>query len=115
MKTKNQELLKEFNRAFASNDSGYILDHVTDGIRWEVVGDQTVNGKEEFANALAAMQQDESMDLTIHNIITHGKFAAVNGEMKSTDGKIYAFCDVYEFSGFKNPKIKEMTSYAIEI
>lgn len=61
------------------------------------------------------MVLDEPMDLTIHTIITDGKSAAVNGEMKAPDGKTYVFCDVYELSGFKNPKIKEITSYVIEL
>lgn len=115
MKTKNQELLEEINEAFARNDSDFILEHVTDTIRWEIVGDQTVEGKEAFAKTLKAMEADEPMELTIHHIITHGKEASVNGEMKISDGEIYAFCDVYKFSGFKDPKITEMTSYAIEL
>lgn len=115
MKTKNQKLLEDINRAFASNDSDYILHQVTEDIHWDIVGDQTVNGKEAFANTLKAMQQDQPMELTIYNIITHGKSAAVNGKMKSAEGKTYAFCDVYKFSGFKNPKICKMTSYALEV
>lgn len=116
MKTKNQEFLEEFNKAFARNDTEYILDRVTDTIRWTIVGDQTVEGKEEFTSALKAMEAEEPFELTIHHIITHGKEASVNGIMKIPgDDKAYAFCDVYTFSGFKNPKISEMTSYAIEI
>lgn len=115
MKTKNQELLEKINKAFARNDSDFIVEHATDNIRWTIIGDRTVEGKEEFAKALKEMEADEPMELTIHHIITHGKSAAVNGEMKSAEGKTYAFCDVYKFSGFKNPKISEMTSYAIEV
>lgn len=115
MKTKNQELLEEINKAFARNDSDFIIEHVTDTIRWEIVGDQTVEGKEAFAQTLKAMAADEPMELTIHHIITHGKEASVNGEMKTTGGEVYAFCDVYKFSGFKNPKITEMTSYVIPV
>lgn len=115
MKTNNQELLKKINEAFARSDSDFIIENVTDNIRWTIVGDRTVEGIEDFTNALKAMEADEPMELTIHHIITHGKEASVNGEMKTTDGKIYAFCDVYKFSGFKNPKIKGMTSYAIEV
>lgn len=115
MKTKNQKLLKEINEAFARNDSDFIIEHVTDNIRWTIVGDQAVEGREAFAQTLKEMEAGEPMELTIHHVITHGKSASVNGELKTADGQVYAFCDVYEFSGFKNPKIKEMTSYAIEI
>lgn len=115
MKIKNQELLEEINKAFARNDSDFIIERVTNTIRWEIVGDKTVEGKEAFAQTLKEMEADEPMELTIHHIITHGKEASVNGEMKTADGETYAFCDVYKFSGFKNPKITEMTSYAIKI
>lgn len=115
MKTKNQELLEEINKAFARNDSDFITGHVTDNIQWTIVGEQTVEGKESFTQTLRSMEADEPMELTIHNIITHGKAATVNGEMKTAGGEVYAFCDVYKFSGFKNPKISEMTSYAIPI
>lgn len=115
MKTKNQKLLEDLNKAFARNDSEFIIEHVTNTIRWEIVGDKTVEGKEAFADTLKEMEADEPMKLTIHHIITHGKEASVNGEMETADGEVYAFCDVYKFSGFKNPKITELTSYAIQV
>lgn len=61
------------------------------------------------------MASDEPYSIEIKNIITHGDSAAVDGEMKSPDGKRYAFCDVYKFSGFKDPKIKRMTSYVLPL
>jgi len=115
MKTATQQFLEKFNKAFARSDIDFILDNVTKTIRWTVVGDQTVEGKEAFEKTLNEMAQETLMEVTIHNIITHGKSAAVNGEMKTPDGNIYAFCDIYKLSGFKNPKISEMTSYAIEL
>lgn len=64
------------------------------------------------------MNNDNSCEFKIHHTITHGKTAAVDGIMKVTDPsgnvKIYAFCDIYLMSGFKNAKIKEMTSYVLE-
>lgn len=115
MKTSNQLFLQKLNEAFARNDTGYILEQVTDNIQWNIIGDQTIEGKEAFAQTLKSMAQKSPMELTIYNIITHGKTAAVNGEMQASDGKTYGFCDVYKFSGLKNPKINEMTSYAIEV
>jgi hypothetical protein len=115
MNTKNQKLLEKINKAFARNDSDFIIKHVSDTIRWEIVGDLTVESKEAFAHMLKKMEADEPMELKIHHIITHGKAASVNGEMKTIGGDVYAFCDVHEFSRYKNPKITEMTSYAINV
>lgn len=116
--TKKGKFLQQLNEAFANSDTEYLAANVTDDIQWTVVGDRTVRGKEAFVEALKEMEADEPMELTIHNIITHGDTASVDGIMKmpggSGNGKAYAFCDVYTFSGFKNPKVKEMTSYVIE-
>lgn len=109
---KKGKFLKEFNKAFAKNDTDFIIKNVTDDIQWTVTGDVTVMGKEDFMQALKQMESDEPYEIDIKNIITHGDSASVNGEMKSADGKIYAFCDVYSF---KDSLIKEMTSYVIEL
>jgi len=115
MKTKNQEFLEEINKAFARSDSQFILQHVTDDIKWTVQGDFSIQGKENFAEELNKMESPEPFELKINNIITHGRSAAVDGTLKSPDGNTYAFCDVYKFRGLKNPTIKEMTSYAVEL
>jgi hypothetical protein len=117
--TEKAAFLKKFNEAFARSDTDFIVQNVTEDIRWTIIGDCVIQGKEEFARALREMESDHPLKLTIDNIITHGKTAAVNGTMEtsgaSSKGKIYAFCDVYVFNGFKNPKIREMTSYVLEV
>lgn len=114
--SKKEKLLQQINEAFSKNNTDFIIKHVTDDISWTAVGDFTVNGKEAFSKALKSMQSDKPYHLEIKNIITHGNSAAVDGLMKSSDGnKTYAFCDIYSFEGFSDPKITEMTSYVIEI
>ena len=113
--TKKEKLLQSINEAFAKSDIDFIIEHVTDDISWTAVGDFTVTGKEAFSETLKSMQSEEPYHLEIKNIITHGNSAAVDGLMKSSNGKTYAFCDIYSFEGFSDPKIKEMTSYVIEI
>lgn len=49
--------------------------------------------------------------LTIFTILTHGKAGAVHGDMLMTDGKIYAFSDVYDFSSAKGNKVQKLYSY----
>jgi hypothetical protein len=109
------KFLRELNEAFARNDAGFIAGQVTDDIRWTIPGDRTIEGKESFLKALKEMAASEPMQLSISKIITHGRDAAVNGSMKMPDGKIFAFCDVYVFNGFKDAKIREMYSYVVEL
>ncbi|MEX0610028.1 MAG: nuclear transport factor 2 family protein [Balneolaceae bacterium] len=113
--TEKAKFLKKINDAFAKSDIEFILQNVTDDIRWTVHGDFSLQGKDDFTKAMEKMASDEPYELNIENIITHGKSAAVNGIMKMPgNDKTYAFCDIYHFNGFKNPKIKEMITYVLE-
>lgn len=113
--TTKEKLLQKINEAFSNNEIDFIVENVTDDIEWTAVGDFTVKGKEQFVDAMKKMASDVPFKLEIKNIITHGDSAAADGVMQSPDGKRYAFCDLYKFSGFKNPKIKKMTSYVIDL
>ncbi|MEX0771938.1 MAG: nuclear transport factor 2 family protein [Balneolales bacterium] len=114
--TEKGKFIQKFNEAFAKSDTEYLSNNVTDDVHWTMHGDFAVRGKKAFIEALNQMEADEPFELTIKNIITHGNTAAVDGTMKTPSGnKTYAFCDVYKFNGFKNPKIKEMTSYVLEV
>ena len=101
--------------AFAKVDSKYMLGNVTDDIRWNIVGDELIQGKQSFAKALEQRKADKVAQLTIHHISTHGKSGAANGTIKFKNGKTRAFCDVYEFKDTKGSSVKEITSYRIEI
>jgi len=111
-----KEFLRDFNIAFAKNDSEEILKRVTDDITWEIVGDKIVHGKEQFAQVLDSMQGSKATELIIKTIITHGDEGSINGVMVFSSESSIAFCDVCTFSSHgKDALIKEMTSYAVEL
>jgi hypothetical protein len=111
-----KNLLKELNIAFAKNDLGFINENITDDIYWYIIGDKIVQGKDNFAETLKQMMNSKVTEIHIRNIITHGSTGAVNGILLLEDNKSHAFCNVYKFtSAGKNSKIKEITSYVIEI
>jgi limonene-1,2-epoxide hydrolase len=107
--------VQELTIAFARGDSKYILSSITDDIRWNIVGDTVIQGKDSFAQLLEEMKKDQALKLTIRHIATHGKAGAVDGTTKFKNGNTHAFCDVYEFSNSKGTSVKEITSYRIEI
>ena len=107
--------VQDLTVAFAKGDSKFLLDHVTDDIRWNRIGDKLIEGKDNFAEALKKLKNAEAVELMVHHVATHGKAGAVNGTTKLKNGKTYAFCDVYEFSNTKGDAVKEITSYVIEI
>ncbi len=109
-----KEFLRAFNVAFAEGNVDYLVEHVTDDIRWNIVGDQVVTGKSAFRTFVDAMKESTITELLIENILTHGREGAVAGAMKMTDGQTYSFADIYTFSGAKGEKIKAFTSYVVE-
>ncbi|WP_058306208.1 nuclear transport factor 2 family protein [Gracilibacillus massiliensis] len=119
METKNQQLFREFNEAFVKGDIEKILASVTDDIVWRMVGNDTIKGIDNLETALQGMDNGNEFELEIEHMITHGKEAAVNGIIHSTnkDGeqRHYSFCDIYKLNKHKEGKIKEIISYVLEI
>jgi hypothetical protein len=107
--------LKDFHIAFAEGDTALITNNVADDITWEFVGDKVVRGKADFVEVLEQWIKKKVVELVIHNIITHGKEAAVNGDITLANGKKYSFCDIYAFQGAKGNTIKSITSYEIDL
>jgi ketosteroid isomerase-like protein len=113
--TERSDFLRKFNEAFATCDIGLLLEHVTDDICWNIVGHQTVEGKDAFGESLKEMLPGDKITVTIDKILTHGNLASLNGTIHEPGkSKTYAFCDIYEFNGFKNARIKKLTSYVIK-
>lgn len=110
-----KELLKQVNIAFAKGNLDLLVEHTTDEITWNIIGNKTIEGKENFTENLKKMRAEKVAELQFDQILTHGKAGAVNGIMKMQNGKNYAFSDFYEFSGAKGGKIKSITSYVIEV
>jgi len=98
--------------ALASSAVNSVLNHVTDDIRWDVVGDKVIQGKDHLAEALD--KAEKVMELTIYHVATHGKAGAVNGTRKLKNNQTQAFCHMYEFGNAKGTSVKEIISYVIK-
>jgi hypothetical protein len=107
--------LQELTIALVKGDAKFILGRVTDDIRWDIVGDELIEGKDDLARAVGRLKNEPTAELTLNHLATHGKTGAVDGTTKLKNGRLRAFCDVYEFDGAKGARVKEITSYLIEI
>ena len=107
-----RQFVKDFNIAFAKGNADFIIDHVSDDIVWLIHGDKKIVGKEDFIKEIHQMQNETADELTLKSIITHGKEASANGEIKM-NGNSYMFCDVYNFKSTTGKIIKTMESYVI--
>ena len=111
-----KELLRAFNVAFVCNDVGFIKETITDDILWNFIGDSVFQGKTEVFRLLERLIDKKPTDLVISNIITHGYSGSLNGILKLESNIRYAFCNVFRFnSSLNKTKIKEITSYIIDI
>ncbi|MCS4434584.1 hypothetical protein [Aquiflexum gelatinilyticum] len=93
---------------------------MADNIRWEIIGEQTLEGKEMVklhCQNIATYFQSVSTDFKIHQTIEeNGKVAIIGLGEFSREGimisKISA-CDVYQFDS--ENKISSIASYCIEV
>ncbi len=108
-----KEFLRDFNIAFACGNAAFLVDHVSEDIVWQMHGDKTIEGKEAFAKAVDEMKAYVAESLIIRTLLTHGKDAAVNGEI-CVNGVVYVFCDVYQFVSAGSQILKRIDSYVIE-
>ncbi|WP_017446878.1 nuclear transport factor 2 family protein [Gayadomonas joobiniege] len=109
------ELITQFNIAFAKADIEFLTEHVTDDIEWNIMGDKHLLGKNQFIDHLENIKCEKVAELTIYQVLSHGKVGAANGLLKMPDGQHYSFADFYRFHDEKGVKIKEITSYCIKV
>ena len=105
--------VQELTIALGSGNVNSVLNRVTDDIRWTIVGEKVIQGKDHLAEALE--KENNVLELTVHHVATHGRAGAVNGTRKFKDKNEQGFCHVYEFRDTKGTSIKEITSYVIEV
>ncbi len=106
-----KSFLRDFNVAFAEANVDFILDQVSNDIEWTLIGESTIEGKNDFEAALRKMAHVKAESLTINGIITHGKEAALHGEMTLNTGDTYIFCDIYEFVSAGKLIVRKMHSF----
>jgi len=111
-----KELLRAFNVAFVCNDIGFIMESIIEGIQWSFIGSHVLQGKDQVLRMLEKLIDKTPTELVVSNIITHGYSGSLNGVLHLESNISYAFCNIYRFnSSLNKTKIKEITSYIIDI
>jgi ketosteroid isomerase-like protein len=112
MKSTNKQLSQQFSEGnFAS-----CFDYFDSNIEWKIIGDKTLEGKEDVVNFCAKMLQEtanttfknSNMVVENNNIVVEGNCKYFNED--KTEGEVN-YCDVFKF---ENDKISKITSYCIE-
>ncbi|MCW3123732.1 MAG: hypothetical protein JWQ38_3224 [Flavipsychrobacter sp.] len=107
-----QKICEEFSKGNFSAT----YDHLAETIKWKIVGDKTIDGKESMISFCDKMLIEMGASaLTNTNIIAEGSHIAIEGSCKYTNDKnepaCVEYCDVYH-SG--EGKILTITSYCID-
>lgn len=110
-----QTFIKDFNIAFAEGNIDYLVEHVSDTVIWEMIGDKRIEGKAAFVAELEQMKDMSLAGFTLKSVSTHGKVGAADGVMTMPNGEQYAFCDVYEFTNARGKAISRIRSYIIRV
>ncbi|MGH9201103.1 MAG: nuclear transport factor 2 family protein [Vicinamibacterales bacterium] len=114
MSQRNKEIINQVNAAFAEGKPEKFLALCDENIKWTMVGDNTVKGKDAVRKWMAEMPS-EPPQFTVNNVIAEGDFVTAYGDMtmKEKDGKpgSYSYCDVYRLRG---DKIVELSSFVIK-
>ncbi|WP_029036105.1 nuclear transport factor 2 family protein [Salinimicrobium xinjiangense] len=118
MKEK-EEFLREVIKAYANGNDQFLMEHITDDICWEIVGEKNIGGKSEFQEVLDQMKEMPSMEIEVENIIVNNHFGIVEGVVTSRNRlgqkKHFGFCDIYKFVKGSEMIISNIKSYVIDI
>ncbi len=112
---ENQVLFEKVLQTFDNNDSDGLIALVTDDFEWEMLGDQTVKGKENLKKMFAEIDGTEMISCTKELQLLDGNKGACNGivKMKNAKGEPFEmyYCDLYVF---EDGKLKKMVTYNIK-
>lgn len=102
---------KAMDIAFANSDIDLHTNSVTHQIRWSIVGEKEIVGRDCFIKGQQEPKLDDISELVLDRTLAHGKEGAAPGTVYVKNGKGGAFSDFY---GFKS-QIRSIASYVIEI
>ena len=110
-----KQIVIDFTVAILKQQNEIIEEYADESIIWYQLKD---NKKIESLSSLITILQDENKDiiecLEVYQVITHGKFASINGLISLANGTKVDFCDVYMFSNTaRSGKVKEIKSYRV--
>lgn len=115
MSDNHRAIVEKVNNAFENNDIEAFLDVCADNIRWTIVGEQEVSGKDAIRELMKSMECPDLPSFTIDKVISDGNSAAAYGGVtikEETGGTAsYSYCDIYTFDD--DEKIAELRSFII--
>ncbi|KGX87519.1 hypothetical protein [Pontibacillus litoralis] len=110
-----KQIVIDFTVAMVMKKNEVIKEYADESIIWYQLKDnKKIEGIVSFISALHDENKNLITGLEIYQVITHGKFASINGVILLANDTTIDFCDVYMFSNAsKSGKVKEIKSYTM--
>lgn len=111
-----KQIVIDFAVALLKKQIEVIHKYADENITWiEIKDNDKIEGLGSLITALENENSKVIGRLEIYQVITHGKFASINGVISLAGAGKIDFCDVYEFSNAaKSGKVKEIKAYRLE-
>ncbi|AZA83145.1 ketosteroid isomerase [Chryseobacterium lactis] len=114
MNTNSKQILESANSAITKGDYEGFLSFCADHVKWNFIGDQILNGKEEVRQYMAKNYL-EPPTFKVEKLVAEDDIVIAVGKisMKNSDGKTvdYSYCDVWRF---QDNKMVELEAFVIE-
>ncbi|GAK10490.1 hypothetical protein [Geomicrobium sp. JCM 19039] len=98
--------------AFLAGDGGTIRTNVSESAVWiNIATSEELRGVDQIVDRLDENEQ-QLTDVEVSSVITHGKFASIDGVVHYEDDSALYFCEVLTFTSASNKgMVKEIKSY----
>ena len=105
----NKEILEKANLAITNGDNEGFLSFCTEDVKWNFVGDHTLEGKEAVRKYMEKTYI-EPPKFDIENLIAEGNYVTAIGKisLRNENGKTenFEYCDVWRFQEGKMAELK---------
>lgn len=110
-----RELLRDLAIQTVQNDLEQTLEWFTEDVSWNLIGQEQLEGLAAVEEKLQSFLENAVLELHIHEIITHGKSAALSGKLIFKEKEATDFCHIVVFkSHSKTAKIQKITTYLVK-
>lgn len=111
-----KQIVIDFTLAVLKGQVEVIQEYADESIVWNQLKDNRIlEGQDSLIKALQTETRKPIVSVEIYQVITHGKFASINGLITMAEGTKIDFCDVLVFSNAaKSGKLKEIKSYVLQ-
>ncbi|HEV7379749.1 MAG TPA: hypothetical protein VGN64_08155 [Dyadobacter sp.] len=105
-----RRVIRDFIIAFYQNDWEAINDKLEDIFSFTIVGNRTIKTKEDLKEYL--YRDIDVIELTIYDVLSHGKYGACNGCLKTRNEEI-SFAYFFHFQSAGKNGVSAISEYMI--